>query len=124
MTQAASHVPATAAQARDRVSDLLKAHPGPVEAMKYTDALLITSELVTNAQRHTDGLIAFTARITGNRLALLVEDTSPHRPVTASRHEPGDIGGYGWPMVCQLAASVTIVPTARGKAISVTLDLM
>ncbi|GAB7035654.1 ATP-binding protein [Streptomyces sp. NPDC021749] len=123
MTQAASHLPATAAQARDRVSDLLKAHPGPVEAMKFTDALLITSELVTNAQRHTAGLLAFTAHLAGNRLALLVEDASPHHPVTASRHGPGDIGGYGWPMVCQLATTVSIVPTARGKAISVTLDL-
>ncbi|MFG3114392.1 ATP-binding protein [Streptomyces sp. NPDC048197] len=124
MTQAASHIPATAAQARDRVNDLLKAHPGAVEAMKLTDALLITSELVTNAQRHTDGLIAFTARIRGNRLTLLVEDASPHHPVTASRHGPGDIGGYGWPMVRQLATSVTIVPAARGgKVITVTLDL-
>ncbi|AOP47043.1 hypothetical protein SL103_12970 [Streptomyces lydicus] len=115
--------PATAAQARDRVHALLHSRPESLDEVVLTDALLITSELVTNAHRHAGGVTAFTARITDDRLELRVEDASPQLPATASRHRPGDIGGYGWPMVCQLATSVDIVHTAHGKAIHVTLQL-
>ncbi|MDC7335334.1 ATP-binding protein [Streptomyces lydicus] len=122
MTQA-PEIPATAAEARNRVHDLLHAHPEPLDEVMLIDALLITSELVTNARRHAGGVTAFATRITGNRLEIRVEDPSPRHPANTSRNSPGDIGGYGWPMVCQLATSIDIAPTSQGKAITVVLQL-
>ncbi|MEU5208997.1 ATP-binding protein [Streptomyces sp. NPDC020742] len=122
MTQAAE-IPATAAEARNRVHDLLQAHPQPLDEVFLIDALLITSELVTNARRHAGGVTAFAARITDDRLEILVEDAVPQHPVAVPHNGPGEVGGYGWPMVCQLATSVDITPTDAGKAIAVAVHL-
>lgn len=116
-------VPARAAEARNFVHDLLHGAGIPVDDLALVDALLVTTELVTNAQRHGGGLIGFTARIVDGYLELTVEDRSERRPVTVGPRAPGATGGYGWPLVQRLARTIDIAMTATGKTIRVTLPL-
>ncbi|MFG2532559.1 ATP-binding protein [Streptomyces sp. NPDC048516] len=116
-------VPARAAEARNFVHDLLHRAGVPVDDLALVDALLVTTELVTNAQRHGGGLIGFTARIIDGYLELAVEDRSEHCPATAVPRDPGTTGGYGWPLVQRLARTIDIDVTATGKTIRVTLPL-
>ncbi|MEV6261041.1 ATP-binding protein [Streptomyces sp. NPDC051784] len=116
-------VPLNAADARDVVTRLLEEEfcglggEGPADVV-VADALLVTSELVTNAVRHGGGLTGFEARITDDGLLLTVADASPRAPVTAER-DPGamPIGGYGWMLVRRLAKHVTVRHLPGGKHI-------
>lgn len=112
-----------AADARDRVHELLHAHRPQVDELSGIDALLVTSELVTNAQRHGGGVAGFSARIAGGLLEVTVADRSPRHPATAIGREKYGLGGYGWPMIQKLTSCVVIVPTGDGKAITVTVPL-
>ncbi|OAR26856.1 hypothetical protein A8W25_00705 [Streptomyces sp. ERV7] len=121
-------VPVDAAEARRRVKALLGAALGRPSASAQdavvTDALLVTSELVTNALRHAGGVTAFEAMADRVGLRLVVEDASPGLPST--KEPGGDFtpGGYGWPMICRLATSVTVsLLPAGGKRIQVFLPL-
>ncbi|NNJ04713.1 ATP-binding protein [Streptomyces sp. PKU-MA01144] len=123
-------VPTSAAAARDQVERLLEEHfrgtprHGP-PAVVLTDALLVTSELVTNAIRHGGGVTAFTARVTGEGLVLTVRDRNPEAPAVRL-HPEGQtfpVGGYGWPLVQRLAARIHIAPLREGKTIRVLLPL-
>ncbi|ANZ21001.1 ATP-binding protein [Streptomyces noursei] len=116
-------LPATSAEARDRVLALLRACHRQVDEVVVADALLITSELVTNALRHAGGVTGFAARIAGDRLEVIVEDASPVRPFVPSDIRDGRIGGYGWSLVRRLATSVAITPAAAGKGIHIALRL-
>ncbi|MFK0293267.1 ATP-binding protein [Streptomyces sp. NPDC090442] len=119
-----AELPATSAEARDLVDALLRACHQSVDEIVVADALLITSELVTNALRHAGGVTGFTARITGGRLEVTVEDASPLRPSAPVDARDGRVGGYGWSLVHRLATSVAITTTAAGKGIHVALRLM
>ncbi|WP_327154393.1 ATP-binding protein [Streptomyces tubercidicus] len=112
-----------AADARDRVHELLNAHRPQVDELSTIDALLVTSELVTNAQRHGGGVAAFSVRIAAGLLELTVADRSPRHPATAIGPEKFGVGGYGWPMIQKLTSCVVIVPTVDGKSITVTVPL-
>ncbi|MDF6020392.1 ATP-binding protein [Streptomyces sp. JH34] len=116
-------VPRNAAAARDMVTRLLEAEfcslggEGPADVV-VADALLVTSELVTNAVRHGGGLTGFTAEITDDGLLLTVADASTHAPVTAERDPAAaSIGGYGWLLVRRLARRVSITYLPGGKHI-------
>ncbi|MFE1763357.1 ATP-binding protein [Streptomyces angustmyceticus] len=112
-----------AAEARARVHELLSAHRPRIDELSVIDALLVTSELVTNAQRHGDGLSDFSARIVADRLEVTVADRNRRQPATAAGREKFAVGGYGWPMIQQLTTCVVIIPTPGGKAITVTVPL-
>ncbi|MEV7729362.1 ATP-binding protein [Streptomyces sp. NPDC087917] len=117
-------LPATVGAARDRVTALLTRFGIPSDRRVVTDALMITSELVTNAIRHGGGLTAFDACIRGGVLRLLVADNSPVHPFTQTGEAPGiRIGGYGWPLVQSLADLVTVTPHGAGKQIAAHLAL-
>ncbi|BDH14302.1 ATP-binding protein [Streptomyces hygroscopicus] len=115
-------VPVRAAEARNFVHDLLHGTGSQVDDLALVDALLVTTELVTNAQRHGGGLTGFTAQIVEGCLELAVEDASERRPTTAPRN-PDATGGYGWPLIQRLARTVDITMTLTGKTIRVTLPL-
>ncbi|MFD7098072.1 ATP-binding protein, partial [Streptomyces xanthophaeus] len=73
-----------------------------------TDALLVTSELVSNAIRHGGGLLDFSAAVVEDGLRLVVTDASSDAPfVTPRRAGTVPVGGFGWPLVLRLARSVT-----------------
>ncbi|MER6443785.1 ATP-binding protein [Streptomyces venezuelae] len=126
--------PRTALQARDRVRALLgscaivRAGTADGEAL-LTDALLVTSELVTNAIRHGGGLLGFDASLcagdTGLRIAVTdAVGTAPPCPPARPAGAATGQGGYGWPLVHRLTRSVRITPAAHGgKRIEVVVPL-
>ncbi|MFF3215447.1 ATP-binding protein [Streptomyces sp. NPDC002886] len=118
----AATAPRSAAEAREEVGALLQ-HAGiALDSVTAADALLVTSELVTNAIRHGGGLTAFRTEITGEALRVDVSDTSPHTP-TARAAAPEQPGGFGWPLIQRLAAHVDIHSHSRGKTITTVLRL-
>ncbi|MET9605976.1 ATP-binding protein [Streptomyces sp. NPDC006512] len=119
----AGATPATASAARDRVADLLLRAGIGLDGVTAADALLITSELVTNAIRHGGGITAFHGDITDDVLHLSVSDTNPRHPV-ARTGTPDHPGGYGWPLIRQLAEHVEIHSHPDGKTITTALRLL
>ncbi|MFD3698894.1 ATP-binding protein [Streptomyces sp. NPDC058646] len=125
-------VPRTAMEARDRVRLLIEASRGGADGFgsapahaALTDALLVTSELVSNAIRHGGGLLDFSASVSADCLRIEVTDASGESPVVRPRLAGTlHVGGFGWPLVHRLARSVTIKPTEQGgKRIEVLVPL-
>ncbi|MFE4217086.1 ATP-binding protein [Streptomyces sp. NPDC056844] len=122
-------VPRNAAAARDAVVRVLRERfrgrrgEEPAEVV-VGDALLVTSELVTNAVRHGGGLTGFTTEITDEGLLLTVSDASTRPPVTAER-DPAtpSVGGYGWLLVRRLAKRVSVTYLPDGKHIVALIPL-
>ncbi|MER5777713.1 ATP-binding protein [Streptomyces sp. NPDC002039] len=125
----AQPVPHTAMEARDRVRFLLGSAGlvgvGPDGDDVLTDALLVTSELATNAIRHGGGITGFSASVSENGLRLSISDPSGDRPVTLPRQAGTFLaGGFGWPLIQRLAHSVTVtLLPAGGKRITVLVPL-
>ncbi|MEI5011022.1 ATP-binding protein [Streptomyces sp. PmtA] len=87
------------------------------------DALLVTSELVTNALRHGGGVASFTASLSDDTLRISVADRAveaPHCKRAADGFLPG---GHGWPLVQRLCLSVEIAPSPGGKTIHARLGV-
>ncbi|MET7341552.1 ATP-binding protein [Streptomyces sp. NPDC087866] len=121
---AISLVPESAAAARDAVTELLTtqfcALVGAEMAadVVVADALLVTSELVTNAVVHGGGVTGFAAELTGDGLRITVSDASPDLPAVETGGVGWVGGGYGWTLVCRLAERVAIDVGPRGKSIT------
>ncbi|MER5768721.1 ATP-binding protein [Streptomyces sp. NPDC001985] len=120
----------TPAQARDTVRRLLAGAPRPrgpgrdAETV-LADALLVTSELVTNAIRHGGGLVRFTAAVSAGTLHIAVTDRTSAPPLPAPPPRPRTLrtGGYGWPLVLRLSTGVAITPAPGGKTIRARVPL-
>ncbi|WP_354381056.1 ATP-binding protein [Streptomyces sp. PvR034] len=128
--------PSDAADARARVAALLDGGPDAgapaVSGAVRADALLVTSELVTNAYRHGGGLAGFEAEVDGDALEITVTDRScdvphgaPGRPIRPGAPNAGAIeGGFGWPLVRLLADRVSVAPLSTGgKSVRVRMRL-
>ncbi|MFD3327947.1 ATP-binding protein [Streptomyces sp. NPDC058701] len=109
----------TSATARRVVSELLTDAGISLDSVTAADALLITSELVTNAIRHGGGVIHFHTAIEDDALHVAVSDPSPHPPVPRPTGH-GTPGGYGWPLIQRLTEHIDItpLPDAGGKTIT------
>ena len=87
------------------------------------DAVLVTSELVTNAIAHGTAPITLTLTVQhGPEPAILIDvtDGSPDLPV---QHLPGEIGHFGlW--IAEELARVTVHPTPPGKTVRATFDVI
>ncbi|MFG2976894.1 ATP-binding protein [Streptomyces sp. NPDC048331] len=114
--------PASAAAARARVCEVLRLAGVGLDSVIAADALLVTSELVTNAIRHGGGVTAFRADVTDDVLLLSIGDADPRLPAprTGTVERPG---GYGWPLVQRLAERVDCRTHPDGKTISTVLRL-
>ncbi|MFD3441904.1 ATP-binding protein [Streptomyces sp. NPDC058685] len=128
--RAATPVPHNAAAARDMVTRLLSSRFCGMQGegladVVVADALLVTSELVTNAFRHGGGLTEFTADITDEGLLVVVGDTSTRAPLVHASEAAGvpRLGGYGWPLVRRLTKNVTITLHSTGKHITALVPL-
>ncbi|MEU6056915.1 ATP-binding protein [Streptomyces sp. NPDC047097] len=124
----AAGVPQRTDQARDLVAAVLAEQAGDADPLAVADALLVTSEVATNALRHGGGITGFEAAVTrdGPRPVLVVSvaDRSRALPVSPSGpRPPGAVGGYGWAMVRRLAAHTATTATADGKVVHVHLPL-
>lgn len=91
------------------------------------DALLVASELVTNAILHGGGVTAFEVTPTEREVHLSVSDRSDQLPVPVRRIDgTGRLraGGHGWMIVCTLASDVVISNLrSGGKRITAVVPL-
>ncbi|MEU1091029.1 ATP-binding protein [Streptomyces sp. NPDC005892] len=87
-----------------------------VVPMKRGDALLVVSELVTNAVRHAPGPCSLALDLDEGLLKIAVSDTSKRSP-QAQAFEPRRIGQHGLEIVVALCDRVDSVSTARGKIV-------
>ncbi|MFF5184683.1 ATP-binding protein [Streptomyces sp. NPDC000345] len=89
----------------------------PYDEEALCDALLVASELTTNAILHGGGVTAFDVGIHGRAVRVSVSDRSDRLPVSAEpRDEQGRYrsGGRGWPIVCRLARDVRVADLPSG----------
>ncbi|MFJ3755149.1 ATP-binding protein [Streptomyces sp. NPDC090080] len=113
--------------ARRAVRGALARQAPPCAATALDDALLVTSELTTNAIVHGGGITGFDVDVEGCALRVSVSDRSDALPVT--ERIPGEAdddrpGGRGWPIVCRLARDVEVAGLPRGgKRITAVLSL-
>ncbi|MFS8197955.1 ATP-binding protein [Streptomyces sp. CWNU-52B] len=91
------------------------------------DALLVASELTTNAMLHGGGVTGFEVTLDDRGVCLSVSDRSQEFPVPTRRVSGRDAmrpGGHGWPIVCRLARDITISELGTGgKRITAVVPL-
>ncbi|MFI8521638.1 ATP-binding protein [Streptomyces sp. NPDC085481] len=85
-------------------------------------ALLVVSELVTNAVVHAPGPLVLELVLRAGGLDISVYDTRPATPV-ARPHDPERIGGHGMEIVAALCDRVETEPTPHGKRVRARLPL-
>lgn len=120
--------PAEARRAVERaVAERCRAVHRPCDAEALSDALLVASELTTNAMLHGGGVTDFRVDVVGLDVRVSVSDRSDEPPVVVppadrqGRHRPG---GHGWPIVCRLSCDVHVscLPSG-GKRITAVVPL-
>jgi anti-sigma regulatory factor (Ser/Thr protein kinase) len=80
----------------------------------YGHALLLVSELVTNAHRHAGGDAELELTPAADGILLAVEDSSTVPPVL---HEPGPAGGFGLHLVARLSDAWGVDTAPGGKRV-------
>ncbi|WP_308072319.1 ATP-binding protein [Streptomyces bambusae] len=101
---------------------LLSGHRVPAEA--EAAALLVVSELVTNAVRHTRGPCALDVTWAPDGIDIDVTDTSSTPPRLRPLDPSGAEGGYGWRIVRTLASEVAVRPVrGNGKTVHAHVPL-
>ncbi|MGW1521097.1 ATP-binding protein [Streptomyces sp. NPDC002287] len=106
-----------AGRAREEVARLIEeaARLGQaVPAAVQDAALLVVSELVTNAVRYAPGPCALDVGWSAGGLDILVTDSGPDLPQKRQGDPTGAYGGYGWPLVQCLSSRVEVRPTETG----------
>jgi anti-sigma regulatory factor (Ser/Thr protein kinase) len=109
------------------VSERCRATRIPCDAEALGDALLVASELTTNAILHGGGITDFHVDVEGPGVRVSVSDRSSALPVVRTpvgRDGRWRAGGHGWPIVCRLAhdVHVTDLPSG-GKCITAVVSL-
>ncbi|MFJ4714457.1 ATP-binding protein [Streptomyces sp. NPDC088785] len=92
-----------------------------LDAQVTGDVLLVVSELVTNADRHSAGPYVLELEGTARHVAVTVRDTSTNLPQRFPK-DPGRIGGHGLEIVGALA-ELTVERTPAGKRVQAVLAL-
>ncbi|WP_225801711.1 ATP-binding protein [Streptomyces sp. NK15101] len=121
----------TAATTRDKVRRFLderfcRERPTVNEDVVLADALLVATELVTNANRHGGGVRAFKLLLADEGLWITVTDRNRAWPtVTAalSGMRAPRPGGLGLLIVRRLSKELTITPAPGGKTIHALVPL-
>jgi anti-sigma regulatory factor (Ser/Thr protein kinase) len=109
----------SASLARWLVNDLLK---DLVDEDSRDTAALLTTELVSNAIRHTRDELGITVRLSGGRLRVGVSDSSHRRPQLV-QVGTRDTSGRGLHLVEALAERWGVEPDARGLGKTVWFEL-
>ncbi|MGW2420414.1 ATP-binding protein [Streptomyces sp. NPDC001709] len=109
------------------VAERCRARAIPCGAEAMEDALLVTSELTTNAILHGGGITGFDVDVDSGGVRVSVSDRSDALPVAAPPvDECGHtrVGGRGWPIVCRLARDVRVAELpCGGKCITAVVPL-
>ncbi|MFH0172504.1 SpoIIE family protein phosphatase [Streptomyces cacaoi] len=108
-------VPEAARQARRFTRRTLRTWGVPAEAMDT--ALLVVSELVTNALVHTDGRVRLDLVLIDRRLRVAVTDASPRTPVKPTSLSWEATGGRGILLVEAMSDAWGTVPVSGGKQV-------
>jgi anti-sigma regulatory factor (Ser/Thr protein kinase) len=110
------------------VSERCRATHTPCDTDALEDALLVASELTTNAILHGGGVTDFQVDVSGPGVRLSVSDRSDRLPVALpptdrqGRRRPG---GHGWPIVCRLSRDIRVSDLpAGGKCITAVVPLV
>ncbi|MFF8534886.1 ATP-binding protein [Streptomyces sp. SAS_267] len=122
--------PGSPADVRQAVRYALAARPGGLtrdDEEAVGDALLVASELVTNAMLHGGGVTGFEVTPTERAVRLSVSDRSSRLPVFGEQFDEAGrmrAGGRGWMIVCTLASDVVVSNLrAGGKRITAEVPL-
>ena len=94
-----------------------------VERDDMDAALLVVSELVTNALVHTDGQVRLDLTMLDNRLRVSVADSSPRTPVKPTSIGWEATGGRGILLVEAMSDTWGAVPVSGGKQVWAELPL-
>lgn len=86
------------------------------------DLLLVVSELVTNAERHSHGPYLLELEGTSRQVLVTVYDSSSTLPCRYER-DPGRVGGHGLEIVHALADRLTAERVPVGKRVQAVFDL-
>jgi anti-sigma regulatory factor (Ser/Thr protein kinase) len=114
----------TVARARDAADAFLTAlarTTPPARQQTRDDVLLVVSELVTNAVRHTPGPFTLCLIPASDGVRITVRDTSTTPPRPRTPDVDGGAGGFGWPIVQRLAHHVEVRLRPGGKEIHAVL---
>jgi anti-sigma regulatory factor (Ser/Thr protein kinase) len=110
--------PAAAAQARNQLRAAIRAWDACVDS---DVAILLTSELVTNAIRHGTGqTVTLAIACSPGELRVDVHDASDTLPLLAEAQSDAETG-RGLMLVASLSAEWGCYPTPAGKAVYFTL---
>ncbi|MFE5812706.1 ATP-binding protein [Streptomyces sp. NPDC056479] len=123
--------PRTPAEARGAVRRVLSEQSRVRGVMctpdTLSDALLVASELTTNAMLHGGGITGFDVKIVGRDLYVSVSDRERRRPVAqdpVDHHGRHRVGGRGWPIVCRLSRTVLVSDLpAGGKRVTAVIAM-
>ncbi|MFG3265448.1 MULTISPECIES: SpoIIE family protein phosphatase [Streptomyces] len=108
-------VPEAARHARRFTRRSLRAWGVPVDAMDA--ALLVVSELVTNALVHTEGPVRLDLTLVNHRLRVSVTDNSPRSPVKPTSLGWEATGGRGILLVEAMSDAWGTLPVSGGKQV-------
>ncbi|MEU3253831.1 ATP-binding protein [Streptomyces sp. NPDC006997] len=89
----------------------------PCDEDALSDALLVASELTTNAILHGGGVTGVDVDVDEHDVRVSVCDRSDRRPVLTPALDDGGrrrSGGRGWPIVCRLARAVNVSELPSG----------
>ncbi|MFI2436065.1 ATP-binding protein [Streptomyces sp. NPDC018693] len=99
----------------------------PCDEAALSDALLVASELTTNAILHGGGVTEFDVDLDGRAVRVSVSDHSDRLPVVVDSHDDRAgrrTGGRGWPIVCRLSREVRVADLpSGGKRITAVVPL-
>ncbi|MEU6934602.1 ATP-binding protein [Streptomyces sp. 2RAF24] len=113
--------------ARAFTVDFLTAAPAvrhrPVTQDRVDLAMLVVSELVTNAVRHTSGPCRLLLELRRDALEISVFDRATAAPVPRG-HDPRRIGQHGLEIVLAVCESVAVEPDPQGKRVRARLALL
>jgi len=104
----------TARDARSWLASFLRA--GDVASPVIEDAVLVVSELVTNALRHGEGAAVVRASIRDDVIRISVTDSGDELP-EQKRIDIGRVGGLGLHVVERVAADWGVAAFPGGKTV-------
>ncbi|MEV5976266.1 ATP-binding protein [Streptomyces sp. NPDC052114] len=114
--------PESVTDARDLTRDFVAGLTPAVGDQAAATIELVVSELITNVVRHARGALCslqLQARTDG--ITVAVSDADPRPPRERAPDLEGGTGGFGWPMVQNLARAVSVTFDASSKTIRAEL---